>query len=203
MSIAFLLTTLVVVLTPGPGMIYTLSVGLAHGRRAGMAAVVGCTLGIVPHILVAVTGLAAVLHTSELAFQVLKYLGVAYLLYVALATLRDRSSLVTDQDAAPRSMVKVITPGILSGILNPKLPVFFVAFLPQFVNPAQSDYAARMLELSGAFLLVTIVVFTACGVVAGSVRHLVISRPRVLAWLRRIFAGSFLALGVRLAFIQP
>lgn len=203
MSIAFLLTTLVVVATPGTGVIYTLSTGLSHGPRAGVVAALACTLGMVPHVLATITGFAALLRTSEMAFEVVKYLGVAYLLYVALATLRDRGALVVDQDSAPRSVRGVITSGILINLLNPKLTMFFVAFLPQFVSISEPDYVRRMLESSGVAMLLTFVVFAAYGAGAGSLRNLVISRPRVMVWLRRIFATSFLALGVRLAFTQP
>jgi threonine/homoserine/homoserine lactone efflux protein len=202
-SIAFLLTTLVVVVTPGTGVIYTLSAGLSHGRRAGVLAALACTVGMVPHVLATITGFAALLRTSEVAFDVVKYLGVAYLLYVALVTLRDRGALAVDEDSTPGSTCGVITSGILINLLNPKLTMFFVAFLPQFVSAGDPAYPARMLELSAVAMALTFVVFAVYGAAAGSLRNLVISRPRVLVWLRRIFAGSFLALGVRLALTQP
>jgi threonine/homoserine/homoserine lactone efflux protein len=200
MSIAFLLTTLIVVATPGTGVIYTLSAALSRGRRASVVAAVGCTLGIVPHMVATITGLAAVLNASAAAFQVLKYLGVAYLLYMAWATLRDKEAIVVEEkDDAPRSATRVIVSAILINILNPKLTIFFFAFLPQFVSPSAPDSLPRMLELSAVFMLLTFVVFAASGIVAASVRDHVTSRPRVMAWMRRIFAGSFVALGVKLA----
>jgi threonine/homoserine/homoserine lactone efflux protein len=180
-SIEFLVTTLVVVATPGTGVLYTLAAGLSRGTRASVIAAVGCTLGIVPHMLAAITGLAALLHTSALAFQILKYLGVAYLLYMAWTTLREKGALSVDGDEAPRSARKVITSGILINILNPKLTIFFFAFLPQF------------------FMLVTLIVFVVYGMFAAAVRSRVISRPGVMAWMRRVFAGSFVALAGRLA----
>jgi len=197
-SIAFLLTTLIIVATPGTGVLYTLSAGLARGRRASIVAAVGCTLGIVPHMVAAITGLAALLHTSALAFQTLKYAGVAYLLYMAWRTLRDKDAL-TVEETAPPSATKVITSGILINILNPKLTIFFFAFLPQFVSADEPRVFARMLELSAVFMLVTFVVFVGYGVFAASVRHHVVSRPRVMTWMRRVFAGSFVALGAKLA----
>ncbi len=199
MSIAFLVTTLVIVVTPGTGVIYTLAAGLSRGARASIVAAVGCTLGIVPHMVAAVTGLAALLHSSALAFQTLKYLGVVYLLYLAWATLREKGALAVDEETEPRSAVNVIVSGVLINILNPKLTIFFFAFLPQFVSTDSPGALLRMLELSAVFMLVTFVVFSAYGVFAAAVRNHVVSRPRVMAWMRRVFAGSFVALGARLA----
>ncbi|MFC8344843.1 LysE family translocator [Streptomyces sp. NPDC057280] len=200
MSLAFLLTTLVVVATPGTGVVYTLAAGLSRGRRASVVAAFACTLGIVPHVLATVTGLAALLNASAAAFQILKYAGVAYLLWMAWASLRDRDAITVERDApAPSSAGRVIVRGVLINLLNPKLTIFFFAFLPQFVSPGEPHALPRMLGLSGVFMLATFVVFAAYGVLAASVRRHVISRPRVMAWLRRSFAGSFVLLGAKLA----
>jgi threonine/homoserine/homoserine lactone efflux protein len=200
MSIAFLVTTLIVVVSPGPGVLYTVGAGLSRGRRASVVAAFGCTLGIVPHMAAAVTGLAALLHTSALAFQTLKYIGVAYLLYLAWSTLREQGGLSVDQrDTAPRPASRVIVSGVLANTLNPKLSIFFFAFLPQFVSAQDPHSVLRMLGLSAVFMVVTFVVFVGYGLFASSVRDHVISRPRVLTWLRRTFAGAFVALGARLA----
>lgn len=179
-------------------MLYTLAAGLARGGRAGVVAAFGCTLGIVPHMAAAITGLAALLHTSALAFQILKYLGVAYLLYMAWSTLRERGALNVE-DTAPRSARQVIVSGILINILNPKLSIFFFAFLPQFVGADDPNGFLRMLGLSGVFMLLTFVIFAGYGLFAAAVRTHVISRPQVFAWMRRVFGGAFLALGARLA----
>jgi len=200
-SVEFLLTSLVVAATPGTGVLYTLAAGLSRGARASVVATVGCTLGIVPHMAAAITGVAALLHTSALAFAVLKYLGVAYLLYMAWNTLKDKGALTVEDDA-PSSARKTITSGILINILNPKLTIFFFAFLPQFVSPNEPHGVLRMLELSAVFMLITFAVFAVYGVFAAAVREQVISRPRVLTWMRRIFAGSFVALGAKLAFTR-
>jgi threonine/homoserine/homoserine lactone efflux protein len=199
-SVEFLLTTLIIVATPGTGVLYTLSAGLSRGARASVIAAIGCTLGIVPHMVAAITGLAALLHTSALAFQTLKYLGVVYLLYMAWVTLREQGALTVDEQAAPRSALRVIVSGILINILNPKLAIFFFAFLPQFVRADETNGIARMLELSAVFMLVTLVIFVVYGIFAAAVRQQVISRPRVMTWIRRVFAGAFVALSARLAF---
>ena len=202
MSIEFLLTTLVVVVTPGAGVIYTLAAGLARGARAALVAAVGCTLGIVPHIVAAITGLAALLHASATAFQLVKFAGVAYLLYMAWTTWRDRGTLTVEADCAPRSPLKVIGSGIVLNILNPKLTIFFFAFLPQFVPAGQPGAVPRMLGLSAVFMLATLAVFALYGVFAAAVRQHVISRIRVLTWMRRVFAVGFVALAGRLAFAE-
>jgi threonine/homoserine/homoserine lactone efflux protein len=198
-SAAFLVTTLVIVVTPGTGVLYTLAAGLSRGARASVVAAFGCTLGILPHMLAAITGLAALLHTSAVAFQTLKYLGVAYLLYMAWATIRERGALAVEEDSAPRSALMVIVSGVLINILNPKLTIFFFAFLPQFVDTEAPGALLGMLELSAVFMLVTFVVFAVYGVFAAAVRAHVVSSPRVMAWIRRVFAGSFVALGGKLA----
>jgi threonine/homoserine/homoserine lactone efflux protein len=199
MGIEFLVTSLIVVIAPGTGVLYTLAAGLSRGPRTSVVAAFGCTLGIVPHMAAAITGLAAVLHTSALAFQTLKVLGVAYLLYMAWNTLEERGALKVEQGAAARSARQVIVSAVLINILNPKLSIFFLAFLPQFVSAHEPDPLARMLALSGVFMLLTFVVFVGYGLFAASIRSHVISRPRVLAWMRRVFAGAFVALGAKLA----
>ena len=199
MSVEFLLTSLIVVISPGTGVLYTLSTGLSRGARASVVAAFGCTLGIVPHMAAAITGLAALLHTSALAFQTLKYLGVAYLLYMAWNTLREQGALRVEKEIGPRSATQVIISAILINILNPKLSIFFFAFLPQFVSADEYHPVARMFELSAVFMLLTFAVFVGYGMFAASIRNHVISRPRVLTWMRRTFAGAFVALGAKLA----
>ncbi|UVK37571.1 LysE family translocator [Mesorhizobium sp. AR10] len=202
MSIEFLLTSLIVVASPGTGVLYTLSAGLSRGARASVIAAFGCTLGIIPHMAAAITGLAALLHTSALAFETLKYLGVAYLLFMAWNTLKERGGLSVEENVAPRSAGKVITSGILINILNPKLSIFFFAFLPQFVSTTEPNALSKMLELSTVFMLLTFVVFVGYGIFAASIRSHVVSRPMVLTWLRRTFAGAFVMLGAKLALTE-
>lgn len=199
-SIEFLITSLIVVISPGTGVLYTLATGLSRGSRASVVAAFGCTIGIVPHMAAAIMGLAALLHTSALAFQTFKYLGVAYLLYMAWNTLRERGALNVDKDVGVRSAAQVTVEAILINILNPKLSIFFLAFLPQFVSADEANPLASMLGLSAVFMLMTFVVFVGYGLFAASIRDHVISRPRVLTWMRRAFAGAFAALGARLAF---
>jgi threonine/homoserine/homoserine lactone efflux protein len=199
-SIDFLVTSLIVVVSPGIGVLFTLAAGLSRGWHAGIVAAFGCTLGIVPHMAAAIMGLAALLHTSALAFQTLKYLGVAYLLYMAWSTLKEHGALKVEKHPSPRSARQVIVAAILANILNPKLSIFFLAFLPQFVSADEPHPLARMLELSAVFMALTFAVFVCYGLFAAAIRSHVISRPVVLTWMHRAFAGAFAALGAKLAF---
>lgn len=196
---AFLLTALIVVVTPGTGVLYTVAAGLSRGARASIIAAIGCTLGIVPPMTAAIMGLAALLQASAVAFQTLKLLGVAYLLYIAWSTLRDKDTLTVNEHTTQHSPARVIISGILINILNPKLTMFFVAFLPQFVSAHDPAAPLRMLELSGVFMLITLVVFIGYGIFAASVRNHLLSRPRVMTWMRRVFAGAFVGLAAKLA----
>ena len=198
MSSAFLITTFVIVATPGTGVIYTLGAALGRGHRAAVVAALGCTLGTLPHLVAAITGLAAVLHASGVAFAVLKYVGVAYLLYMAFTMFRSGGGIALDA-SRPRSDLRVIGDGVLVNLLNPKLTLFFFAFLPQFVA-ADGPATLQMLRLSAVFVAVTFVVFVAYGLLAATVREHVLHRERVMAWVSRVFGATLAALAGKLAF---
>jgi threonine/homoserine/homoserine lactone efflux protein len=199
MSTEFFLTSLVVVLLPGIGVLYTLAVGLGGGFRASVFAAFGCTLGIVPAAFASIVGLAAILHTSALAFQVIKILGVAYLFYMAWTILREGGVLSVSQEATETAPRKIIVKGLLLNILNPKLSLFFLAFLPQFVPADTNNATLTLVSLALIFMLLTFIVFIGYGACASLARDYVISRPTVMLWLRRSFAGTFGFLGLRLA----
>jgi threonine/homoserine/homoserine lactone efflux protein len=199
MTPEFLLTSFIVVASPGTGVLITLAAGLSRGTKASIVAAFGCTLGIVPHMAAAVSGLAALLHASALAFETVKYLGVAYLLFMAWQVLKEKGALTVEPETTSRSARQVIVSAILANALNPKLSIFFFAFLPQFVRPDEVSPVLRMTELGLVFMLMTFAIFAAYGVFAASVRNHVISRPAILGWMRRTFAGAFVLLGARLA----
>jgi threonine/homoserine/homoserine lactone efflux protein len=201
-TVEFLITSLIVVLVPGTGVVFTVSTGLSQGRRASVFAALGCTAGILPHLLATVLGLAALMHTSAIAFQVLKYAGVAYLLYVAYATWTDESALAVDAVSSRGTPLGLIIKAVLLNLLNPKLTIFFLAFLPQFVEPGAASPLAQLLLLSGIFMAMTFAVFVAYGVLAHAFRRAVIESPRVQSWLRRGFAAAFAGLGVNLALAE-
>ena len=200
MSIEFLVTSLVVVLLPGTGVIYTLAIGLGLGFRASVAAAFGCTLGIVPAALAALVGLAAIFHTSALAFQVVKYLGVAYLLWMAWQVARDGGalSLQAKGETRARPAWRIALDGTLLNVLNPKLSLFFLAFLPQFADPASPGAGWQMAWLALVFMAMTFVVFVGYGAFAAQVRRHVAGRPGIMAAMRGTFAAAFGLLGLRL-----
>ncbi len=198
-SIEFLITSLIVVLIPGTGVLFTISTGLAQGRKASVYAALGCTAGIVPHLLATIFGLAAIMHTSALAFEVLKFAGVLYLFYLAIMTWRDKSGFEAQVLSSRSSALSLATKAFLLNILNPKLTIFFLAFLPQFVAPETTSPLGDMLVLSAVFMLMTFVVFVIYGLLAHGFRHSVIESHRVQTWLRRGFALTFAGLGIQLA----
>lgn len=202
MTLEFLVTTLIVVASPGTGVVYTLAVGLGQGPRAAVAAALGCTLGVAPHLAATLVGLSAVLHASAVAFSVLKYAGVAYLLFMAWRSLQAAGPLAIAGDAPRRSAAVIVRDGVLLNLFNPKLTIFFVAFLPQFISAEEAHPMRRAMDLSGAFMAATFIVFAVYGALAGVLRQRVLARPMVMAWLRRGFAGAFGLLAGRLAFTE-
>jgi len=202
MSIEFLITSMIVILLPGTGVLYTLAIGLGRGFRASIAAAFGCTLGIVPAAIASIVGLAAIFHASALAFQIVKYLGAAYLLYMAWSVLRSGGALDVEEDTEPLSFAKTAINGTLINVLNPKLSLFFLAFLPQFVATGQADATPMMFLLAGIFMALTFIVFIGYGGCAALARDYVIRRPAIMTWIRRSFAGAFAFLGLRLALAE-
>lgn len=198
----FLITCLIVVLIPGTGVVFTVSTGITQGRKASIFASAGCTAGIVPHLLATVLGLAAVMNTSAIAFQTLKYAGVAYLLYLAYATWKDKSAFAVDESTSAGTAWGIMIKAFLLNILNPKLTIFFLAFLPQFVATGSENPLTQMLILSSVFMAMTFAVFVVYGFLAHSFRKTVIESPSVQNWLRRTFSVAFVGLGANLAFSE-
>jgi threonine/homoserine/homoserine lactone efflux protein len=198
-TLNFLVTSLIVVLIPGTGVVYTVSTGLTLGRRASIFAALGCTAGIVPHLLATVLGLSAVMHASAVAFQVLKYAGVAYLFYLAYATWHDKTAFALDAASTKATAGGLVSKALLLNILNPKLTIFFLAFLSQFIARDTPTPLLQLLTLSGVFMAMTFAIFVVYGLLANAFRQMVIESPRVQAWLRRSFATMFAGLGLNLA----
>lgn len=200
MTLEFFITTLIIVALPGTGVIYTLAIGLSQGARAAMIAALGCTIGIVPHVIATVAGLAALLHASALLFQAIKYLGVLYLFWMAWTIWRDGGALKVEEGKVKRQSTReIVGNAVMINLLNPKLTLFFFAFMPQFVDVGAANATPLMLLLAAEFMALTFVVFALYGLFAAAARDHVISRPAVLAWLRRTFAAAFGLMGLRLA----
>jgi threonine/homoserine/homoserine lactone efflux protein len=202
LSAEFFVTSLVVVLIPGTGVIYTVTTGLFLGWRASIAAAFGCTAGIIPHLTASILGLSAILHMSALAFQTIKYAGALYLLYLAWSMWRETGALKFNSPSSEKGLWQIATRGFLINILNPKLSIFFLAFLPLFVSPNASSPMFQMFILSAVFMAMTLGIFILYGLSAHSVRKYIVNSPNVIVWLQRSFAGIFAFLGVKLALTE-
>ena len=199
-STEFIITSLIVVLIPGTGVLYTISSSLFHGWRASIAASVGCTAGIIPHLLATILGLAALLHTSSVAFQFIKYIGAAYLFYLAWSIWRQTGGLKIQNEIQQKTLADIALKGFLINILNPKLSIFFLAFLPQFI-PINSEIPIQsMLILSMVFMAMTFLVFVIYGLFANSMRLYIIHSPKFMRLTQRSFAAIFAALGGKIIF---
>ncbi|MFC1523388.1 LysE family translocator [Thermodesulfobacteriota bacterium] len=201
-STDFLITSLIVVLIPGTGVIYTISTGLFLGWRASIAAAMGCTAGIIPHLTASILGLSAILHMSALAFQGIKFAGAAYLLYLAWSMWRETGVMQFKAPLRQKGLVPIATRGFLINILNPKLSIFFLAFLPLFVSSTSSSPMLEMFALSVVFMAMTLIIFIMYGLSANGVRRYVVHSPRLIVLLQRSFAVAFAALGIKLALTE-
>jgi threonine/homoserine/homoserine lactone efflux protein len=195
----FLLTSLVVVLVPGTGVIYTVSTGLALRWRASIAAAIGCTAGIVPHLTASIFGLSVILHNSAVIFQVLKIAGSLYLLFLAWSMWRNTGAIQLDGQASNKNAFQIILRGILINLLNPKLALFFFAFLPQFISANAFSPTQQMIGLAAIFMLMTLVIFILYGILASGVSVYLLNSPRAMRYVQRTFALVFAALALKLA----
>ncbi len=201
-SIEFLITSLVIVLIPGTGVIYTVATGLFKGKRASLFAALGCTFGIIPALLASTLGLAAVFHASALAFQIVKYLGVAYLLYLAWQMWKSSSPASVDNKNTNSSYLGIAVKGFLLNILNPKLSIFFLAFIPQFIPSNTESVLFHMLILGGVFMLMTFAVFVVYGFLSASFSRFIVNSKKATIAIQKLFAASFAGLGLKLAFSE-
>lgn len=171
-------------------------------KKASLYAAFGCTLGIIPHLLATIMGLAALLHSSALAFQMLKWLGAIYLLYIAWSTWKNKTAFQINTQVESLNTMSIINKAILLNVLNPKLTIFFLAFLPQFIPANSTQALAHMLLLSSTFMLMTLIVFIFYGLVAHAFRHYVIQSKRVQTYMRYGFTATFVGLSSKLAFSE-
>lgn len=200
MWIEYLITSFIVVVAPGTGVIYTIAIGLSRGAAASVVAAIGCTFGIVPHMTAAIAGLAALLHANAVLFQTLKWAGILYLLYLAWSIMKDEGPIQFDTTTTAESYPKVAIAGFLINILNPKLSIFFLAFLPQFMPTGTVSPVGHMLILSAVFMAMTFGVFVCYGRFASKVRDHVERTPALITWMKRGLSAAFISLGIRLAF---
>ena len=201
MSVEFLLTSLVVVLIPGTGVVYTVSSSIGGGWRRGLFAAFGCTLGIVPHMLAAMLGLSAIMQAGAVVFEVVRWAGVAYLVFMGVSMIRDAGAVPLDDENAPIArMPIVVRRGILLNVLNPKLTMFFFAFLPQFLDASPGLLDSELIWLGGVFMLITLAVFAVYAFASAAVRDLVLAVPVARRWIERALGTLLIGFAVSLAF---
>jgi threonine/homoserine/homoserine lactone efflux protein len=200
MSVEFLLTSLVVAAIPGTGVVYTVSSSIGGGWRRGLFAAIGCTLGIVPHILAAMLGLSAIMQAGSVVFEAVRWAGVAYLVFMGVSMIREGGTLqLDDQDDQHGSMGLVVWRSIVLNLLNPKLTMFFFAFLPQFLNTPPGLLDLRLIGLGGIFMLMTLAVFAVYAYASATVRDRVLGAPVILRWVKRSLGALLIGLAARLA----
>lgn len=200
MSVEFLLTTLVVVAIPGTGVIYTVSNALGGGLRRGCFAATACTLGILPHMLAAMFGLSGIMRAGAAAFETVRWAGVAYLIFMGVAMIRDGGSFsLAARDVSDDPTGQVVRRGLLLSLLNPKLTVFFLAFLPQFLDSQPRTLDMRLVGLGAIFMLMTLVVFTAYAYASAAIRDLVLGAPPVRRWFQNSMGALLILFAARLA----
>jgi len=195
----FLLSSLVVILIPGTGAVYTINTGLILKQRASIAAAIGCTLGIVPHILASILGLSALLNMSAQVFSVLKMAGSMYLLYLAWNMWREAGTLKINKKSAETSPMQIIIKAIAINLLNPKLTIFFFAFLPLFISKNSSSPTMEMMTLSAVFMGMTFIVFALYGILASGISAYMINSSKAVTRFQQVFAVILAAFAVKLA----
>jgi len=200
-SVEFLLTSLVVALIPGTGVVYTLSSSIGGGLRRGLFAAFGCTLGVVPHLLAAMLGLSAIMQAGAVVFEVVRWAGVAYLVFMGLSMIRNAGAAqrLDDEGASIGPMGPIVRRGILLNVLNPKLTLFFFAFLPQFLDASPGPLDAELIGLGGVFMLVTLAVFAAYAYASAAVRDLVLAAPVARRWIERALGTILIGFAAKLA----
>ena len=211
----FVMTSMLVVLVPGIGVIYTVSIAVAGGQAAGLCAALGCTLGIVPHLLVAFLGLSGMMQFGATVFELVRWAGVAYLMWMGVGLLRDRGGIAFDAAASGETegqvragASRVVMRGVLVNLLNPKLTAFFFAFLPQFVGITSHDAKAsglaqaidpRLFGLASLFMLLTLIGFVFYALIGALVSRWAAAAPGVTTWTQRAFGALLLGFAARLA----
>lgn len=190
------------ILAPGPDMLYVITRGMAHGRRAGILSAIGVVCGILVHTTAAAFGLTLLLQTSALAFLFVKFIGAAYLLYLGIRAWRDKSTFLLQASASSAKSSALFWQGVLSNVLNPKISIFFLAFLPQFVDKGSSHVTLQMVILGLTFACFGLCFLLIVGYSSGAVGRWLMYRPQYAQFLQRLAGGILIGLGIRLAFTE-
>ena len=192
----------ILIITPGPDLIYVLTKGISAGKKAGLISAVGVTLGIFVHTIFAALGLSVILKTSALAFIIVKIIGAGYLIYLGIKSLvsKDKLNLIKEKQISTR---KIFTQGLLSNTLNPKVALFFMAFLPQFIRTNETEISPiPFLILGTIFALFTMIFLATLGYFSGAVGHYLKTKDSISKWIKNISGSVMILLGIKLAFIN-
>jgi threonine/homoserine/homoserine lactone efflux protein len=190
------------ILAPGPDMLYVITRGIAHGRRAGILSAIGVVCGILVHTTAAALGLTLILQTSAFAFLLVKYIGAAYLIYLGIRSWQDKSTLSLQTPLPSVTSSAVFWQGVLSNVLNPKIAIFFLAFLPQFVEKGTSSVAWQMIFLGVTFACFGLCFLLVVGYFSGTIGRWLTHRRQYTQFLQRLAGGILIGLGIRLAFTE-
>lgn len=200
--ISFFISSLIIVLLPGTGVIYTVSIGLTKGKKASVIAAFGCTAGIIPHLCLSIALSTFLLQMGNLAFHIVKIAGALYLLYLGIGMIASKSSLNFKHSQGDLSSLTIVRQGILINLLNPKLTIFFFSFLPQYISTSNQSYFLQCLMLGLAFMLLTLVVFIGYGILAGSAKILIEKSPHLTDILQKCFGLIFVIFSIQLGFFS-
>ena len=187
------------IIAPGPDMFYVITRGMAHGRKAGMLSAFGVVCGILVHTTAAALGLTLILQSSAIAFLLVKYVGATYLLYLGVKAWRDKSIFSLHSPTSAMNSIALFWQGVLSNILNPKIAIFFLAFLPQFVDKGSGHLAIQMFFLGLTFAGMGLCFLLVVGYSSGAIGGWLTRRPNFAHFLQRLAGGILIGLGIRLA----
>ena len=198
----FITVSWALIIAPGPDMLYVITRGMTHGRRAGILSAIGVICGILVHTTAAALGLTLIFQTSAFAFLAVKYLGAIYLIYLGLKAWRDKSSFSLQTSNSIVSSHQLFWQGMLSNVLNPKIAIFFLAFLPQFVDKESGQVTLQLILLGLTFACFGLCFLVTVGYSSGAIGSLLTRRPHYFPLLQRIAGGVLIGLGVRLALTE-
>lgn len=199
----FIAASFLLCLAPGPDNIYVLTQGMTKSKKAAIVTTLGLTSGLIIHTSAAAFGISVIFQTSEIAFNIVKYVGAAYLLYIAYQAFKYRNEkLDLSVQNSASELKKLYVKGFIMNILNPKVSIFFLAFLPQFVNTASGNVPMQMITLGGVFMLLTIVVFSSIGIAGNLLSAKLLEKPNIVKYMNILTSFVLVSLGIKLALSQ-
>ena len=196
---AFLITSLIIILMPGTGVVYTISTGIMNGRHKSIIAAFGCTLGIVPHLCVSISLTSMLMQMNNTVFMIMRYVGAAYLIYMGVGMILSKDRIQFQEETETEGALTIIRRGILINLLNPKLTLFFFSFLPQYVRGTEGAFVIQSVVLGIAFMIMTFVVFAIYGLLSGTARGWISGSEKRISVLQRIFGTVFIGFALKLA----